>query len=94
MLDWFGYDEVWFGEYYFGGYELIVCLEVFIVVVVEWIIYIWLGIGVVLLFYYYLLMVVDCWVLLDYLICGWVMFGIGFGVLLLDVYMMGIDLVE
>src|SRR6266566_8903127 len=93
-LDGLGYDEAWIGEHHSAGYETIASPEVFIAAAGERTRHIKLGTGVSSLPYHHPFILADRMVLLDHLMRGRVMFGVGPGALPSDAYMMGIDPVD
>ncbi|HEV3280770.1 MAG TPA: LLM class flavin-dependent oxidoreductase [Acidimicrobiales bacterium] len=90
-LDQLGFDEAWFGEHHSAGYEIIASPEVFIAAAAARTTNIRLGTGVSSLPYHHPFILADRLVLLDHLIRGRLMIGVGPGALPSDAFMMGID---
>lgn len=90
-LDALGYDEAWFGEHHSGGTELIAAPEIFCARAAGLTSRIKLGTGVISLPYHNPLWVADRAILLDHLLEGRFMLGIGPGVLPSDASMIGLD---
>ena len=90
-LDVLGYDEAWIGEHHSGGFEIIACPEVFIAGAAARTRHIRLGTGVVSLPYHHPFTVAGRVTLLDHMMRGRFLFGVGPGALVGDAYRMGID---
>lgn len=90
-LDTLGYDEAWFGEHHSGATELIASPEIFCAHAAGLTKRIKLGTGVISLPYHNPLWVADRAILLDHLLRGRFMLGIGPGVLPSDASMIGVD---
>ena len=90
-LDWLGYDEAWIGEHHSAGWEVIASPEIFIAHVASQTQHIKLGTGVLSLPYHNPLWVADRAILLDHLLRGRFMLGLGPGALPTDAAMIGID---
>ena len=91
LLDELGYDEAWIGEHHSCGVELIASPEIFIAHVANLTRHIKLGTGVLSLPYHNPLWVADRAILLDHLLRGRFMLGLGPGALPTDAAMIGID---
>ena len=91
LLDELGYDEAWVGEHHSCGTELIASPEIFIAHVASQTQHIKLGTGVLSLPYHNPLWVADRAILLDHLLRGRFMLGLGPGALPTDAAMIGID---
>lgn len=91
LLDELGYDEAWIGEHHSCGTELIASPEIFIAHVASQTQHIKLGTGVLSLPYHNPLWVADRAILLDHLLRGRFMLGLGPGALPTDAAMIGID---
>jgi len=91
LLDALGYDEAWIGEHHSCGTELIASPEIFIAHVAGRTRHIKLGTGVLSLPYHNPLWVADRAILLDHLLRGRFMLGLGPGALPTDATMIGID---
>lgn len=90
-LDMLGYHEAWIGEHHSGGFEIIACPELFVAAAAERTKHIRLGTGVVSLPYHHPFTVAGRITLLDHLMRGRLLFGVGPGALVGDAYRMGID---
>lgn len=90
-LDALGFDEAWFGEHHSGATELIASPEIFCAHAGAMTSRIKLGTGVISLPYHNPLWVADRAILLDHLLRGRFMLGIGPGVLPSDASMVGLD---
>jgi limonene 1,2-monooxygenase len=90
-LDMLGYDEAWIGEHHSGGFEIIACPEVFIAGAAARTRHIRLGTGVVSLPYHHPFTVAGRATLLDHMMRGRFMLGVGPGALVGDAFRMGID---
>jgi len=93
-LDELGYDEAWVGEHHSCGTELIASPEIFIAHVAARTRHIKLGTGVLSLPYHNPLWVADRAILLDHLLRGRFMLGLGPGALPTDAAMIGIEPAE
>jgi len=93
-LDMLGYHEAWIGEHHSGGFEIIACPEVFVAGAAQRTRHIKLGTGVVSLPYHHPLTVAGRITLLDHMMRGRLLFGVGPGALVGDAYRMGIDPAE
>jgi len=91
QLDELGYDEAWVGEHHSCGTEIIASPEIFIAHVASQTRHIKLGTGVLSLPYHNPLWVADRAILLDHLLRGRFMLGLGPGALPTDAAMIGID---
>jgi limonene 1,2-monooxygenase len=91
LLDELGYDEAWIGEHHSCGTEIIASPEIFIAHVASQTQHIKLGTGVLSLPYHNPLWVADRAILLDHLLRGRFMLGLGPGALPTDAAMIGID---
>jgi limonene 1,2-monooxygenase len=91
LLDELGYDEAWIGEHHSCGVELIASPEIFIAHVANLTRHIKLGTGVLSLPYHNPLWVADRAILLDHILRGRFMLGLGPGALPTDAAMIGID---
>jgi limonene 1,2-monooxygenase len=94
LLDELGYDEAWIGEHHSCGTELIASPEIFIAHVAASTRHIKLGTGVLSLPYHNPLWVADRAILLDHLLRGRFMLGLGPGALPTDAAMIGIEPAE
>ena len=94
LLDELGYDEAWVGEHHSCGTELIASPEIFIAHVASQTQHIKLGTGVLSLPYHNPLWVADRAILLDHLLRGRFMLGLGPGALPTDASMIGIEPAE
>jgi limonene 1,2-monooxygenase len=94
LLDQLGYDEAWIGEHHSCGTELIASPEIFIAHVAGRTRHIKLGTGVLSLPYHNPLWVADRAILLDHLLRGRFMLGLGPGALPTDAAMIGIEPAE
>ncbi len=94
LLDELGYDEAWIGEHHSCGTELIASPEIFIAHVAAQTRHIKLGTGVLSLPYHNPLWVADRAILLDHLLRGRFMLGLGPGALPTDAAMIGIEPAE
>src|SRR5256714_13364283 len=92
QLDELGYDEAWVGEHHSCGTEIIASPEIFIAHVASQTRHIKLGTGVLSLPYHNPLWVADRAILLDHLLRGRFMLGLGPGALPTDAAMIGIDM--
>jgi limonene 1,2-monooxygenase len=90
-LDMLGYHEAWIGEHHSGGFEIVACPEVFVAGAAQRTRHIRLGTGVVSLPYHHPLTVAGRITLLDHMMRGRLLFGVGPGALVGDAYRMGID---
>lgn len=90
-LDRLGYDEAWIGEHHSAGWGLISCPEVFIAAAAQRTRRIRLATGVVALPYHHPFLVAERMVLLDHLLRGRVLFGVGAGALPSDGHMLGLQ---
>lgn len=90
-LEALGYDEAWFGEHHSGATETITSPEIFCAHVGAMTSRIKLGTGVISLPYHNPLWVADRAILLDHLLRGRFMLGLGPGVLASDASMIGVD---
>jgi limonene 1,2-monooxygenase len=90
-LDQLGYDEAWIGEHHSAGSEIIASPEIFIATAAERTRNIKLGTGVVSVSYHNPYMVAERAVLLDHLMKGRFMLGMGPGALPTDAAMIGLD---
>jgi limonene 1,2-monooxygenase len=90
-LDMLGYNEAWIGEHHSGGFEIIACPELFVANAAERTRHIRLGTGVVSLPYHHPFTLAGRITLLDHLMRGRLLFGVGPGALVGDAYRMGID---
>jgi limonene 1,2-monooxygenase len=90
-LDQLGYDEAWIGEHHSAGSEIIASPEIFIATAAERTRHIKLGTGVVSVSYHNPYMVAERAVLLDHLMKGRFMLGMGPGALPTDAAMIGLD---
>jgi limonene 1,2-monooxygenase len=90
-LDQLGYDEAWIGEHHSTGSEIIASPEIFIATAAERTRNIKLGTGVVSVSYHNPYMVAERAVLLDHLMKGRFMLGLGPGALPTDAAMIGLD---
>lgn len=90
-LDVLGYDEAWIGEHHSGGFEIIACPEIFIAGAAARTRHIRLGTGVVSLPYHHPFTVAGRATLLDHMMRGRFMLGVGPGALVGDAFRMGID---
>jgi limonene 1,2-monooxygenase len=90
-LDQLGYDEAWIGEHHSAGSEIIASPEIFIATAAERTRHIKLGTGVVSVSYHNPYMVAERAVLLDHLMRGRFMLGMGPGALPTDAAMIGLD---
>ena len=90
-LDVLGYDEAWIGEHHSGGFEIIACPELFIANAAARTRHIRLGTGVVSLPYHHPFTLAGRITLVDQLMRGRFLFGVGPGALVGDAYRMGID---
>lgn len=90
-LDQLGYDEAWVGEHHSGGFEIITCPEIFVAAAGERTKNIQLGTGVVSLPYHNPYTVAGRVTMLDHLMHGRFLFGVGPGSLVGDAYRMGIN---
>lgn len=90
-LDMLGYNEAWVGEHHSGGFEIIACPEVFVAGAAQRTRHIRLGTGVVSLPYHHPLTLAGRITLLDHMMRGRLLFGVGPGALVGDAYRMGID---
>jgi limonene 1,2-monooxygenase len=91
LMDRLGYDEVWVGEHHSAGTEIIADPLVFIAHAGATTKHIKLGTGVVSLPYHNPLWIADRAILVDHLIRGRLMLGIGPGSLPTDATMIGLD---
>src|SRR4051794_10817343 len=90
-LDRIGFDEAFIGEHHSSGWEIISSPEVFIAAAAQRTKNIKLGTGVISLPYHHPLMVAQRVTLLDHLLKGWLILGVGPGALPSDAAMMGLD---
>ena len=90
-LDRLGFDEAWIGEHHSAGSEIIASPEIFIATAAERTRTIKLGTGVVSVSYHNPYMVAERAVLLDHLMRGRFMLGLGPGALPTDAAMIGLD---
>jgi len=90
-LDMLGYNEAWIGEHHSGGFEIVACPEIFVAGAAARTRHIELGTGVVSLPYHHPLTVAGRITLLDQMMRGRLLFGVGPGALVGDAYRMGID---
>lgn len=90
-LDMLGFHEAWVGEHHSGGFEIIACPEVFVAGAAERTRHIQLGTGVVSLPYHNPFTLAGRITLLDHMMRGRLLFGVGPGALVGDAYRMGID---
>jgi limonene 1,2-monooxygenase len=90
-LDQLGFDEAWIGEHHSAGSEIIASPEIFIATAAERTRNIKLGTGVVSVSYHNPYMVAERAVLLDHLMKGRFMLGMGPGALPTDAAMIGLD---
>jgi limonene 1,2-monooxygenase len=90
-LDRLGFDEIWCGEHHSAGSETIASPEVFLAAASQRTKRIRLGTGVNSLPYHHPLILADRLVLLDHLLEGRFMCGVGPGQLTSDALMLGID---
>ncbi|MGH8998946.1 MAG: LLM class flavin-dependent oxidoreductase [Acidimicrobiia bacterium] len=91
-LDRLGYDEAWIGEHHSAGSEIIASPEIFIAAAAARTRHIRLGTGVVSAAYHHPLWVAERAVLLDHLLRGRFMLGLGPGSLPSDATMVGLDM--
>src|SRR3954471_12190398 len=90
-LDRLGYEEAWIGEHHSAGTEIIASPEIFIAAAAARTRHIKLGTGVISASYHHPLWVAERAVLLDHLLRGRFMLGLGPGSLPSDAAMIGID---
>lgn len=90
-LDRLGYDEAWYGEHHSGGMQIIAAPEVFAGIAAERTKHIKLGTAVVSLPYHHPFVLADRIVMLDHLMRGRLLFGVGPGAQTSDAVQMGID---
>jgi limonene 1,2-monooxygenase len=91
-LDRLGYDEAWIGEHHSAGSEIIASPEIFIAAAAGRTRHIKLGTGVISASYHHPLWVAERAVLLDHLLRGRFMLGLGPGSLPSDAAMIGLDM--
>jgi limonene 1,2-monooxygenase len=91
-LDRLGYDEAWIGEHHSAGTEIIASPEIFIAAAAARTRHIKLGTGVISASYHHPLWVAERAVLLDHLLRGRFMLGLGPGSLPSDAAMIGLDM--
>jgi limonene 1,2-monooxygenase len=91
-LDRLGYDEAWIGEHHSAGSEIIAAPEIFIATAAARTRSIRLGTGVISASYHNPLWVAERAVLLDHLLRGRFMLGLGPGALPSDAAMIGLDM--
>src|SRR5437868_12989512 len=91
-LDRLGYDEAWIGEHHSAGTEIIASPEIFIAAAAARTRHIKLGTGVISASYHHPLWVAERAVLLDHLLRGRFMLGLGPGSLPSDAQMIGLDM--
>jgi len=91
-LDRLGYDEAWIGEHHSAGTEIIASPEIFIAAAAARTRHIRLGTGVISASYHHPLWVAERAVLLDHLLRGRFMLGLGPGSLPSDARMIGLDM--
>ncbi|MFC7656528.1 LLM class flavin-dependent oxidoreductase [Pseudonocardia benzenivorans] len=91
LLDRLGYDEAWIGEHHSAGTEIIADPLTFIAHVGALTRHIKLGTGVVSLPYHHPLWIADRAILVDHLLRGRLMLGVGPGSLPTDAAMVGLE---
>ncbi|MGW8813441.1 LLM class flavin-dependent oxidoreductase [Gordonia terrae] len=94
LADRLGFDEVWFGEHHSSGVETITSPELMIATAAERTQRVKLGASVTSLSYHHPLMITSRMVMLDHLVRGRLIWGMGPGSHALDALMMGIDPLE
>ncbi|MFT4987265.1 MAG: limonene 1,2-monooxygenase [Acidimicrobiales bacterium] len=93
-MDTLGFDEAWIGEHHSAGSEIIASPEISIATAAARTTHIKLGTGVVFLPYHNPLWTAERIVLLDHLIRGRIMLGVGPGALPTDAAMLGLEPTE
>ncbi len=90
-LDRLGFDEMWVGEHYSGGFETIASPDLFIAAAAQATRRLRFGTGVITLPFHNPLVVANRMTQLDHMTMGRVSFGFGPGLLMQDALMMGLD---
>ena len=90
-VDRLGFAEMWVGEHYSGGFEMIAAPDMFIAAAAEVTRRLRFGTGVITLPFHNPLVVANRITQLDHMTMGRVSFGFGPGLLMQDAQMMGLD---
>ena len=90
-VDHLGFAEMWVGEHYSGGFEMIAAPDMFIAAAAEVTRRLRFGTGVITLPFHNPLVVANRITQLDHMTMGRVSFGFGPGLLMQDAQMMGLD---
>ncbi len=93
-LDRLGYDEVWVGEHHSSGWQNISAPELLIAAAAQQTTHLRFGTGVSSLPYHHPFQLLDRIILLDHLVKGRFIWGVGAGSLALDARMIGVEPLE